>query len=131
MASACPDAWCSLQVRAQLTGSDVSEVISLKIASIPETDILILDTKGPVSAVDTVIDEINKAQNISGKFWFRKLNVQPREGDRNRDDTDTLAFITALDVENEVFLDSGAAKDIIEYGFIFSLICNSKGGYLF
>ena len=131
VASACPDAWCSLQVRAQLTDSDVSEVISLKIASIPETDILILDTKGPVSAVDTVIDEINKAQNISGKFWFRKLNVQPREGDRNRDDTDTLAFITALDVENEVFLDSGAAKDIIEYGFIFSLICNSKGGYLF
>ena len=120
MASACPDAWCSLQVRAQLTDSDVSEVISLKIASIPETDILILDTKGPVSAVDTVIDEINKAQNISGKFWFRKLNVQPREGERNRDDTDTLAFITALDVKNEVFLDSGAAKDIIEYRFFSS-----------
>ena len=131
VASACPDAWCSLQVNAQLTDSDVSEVISLKIASIPETDILILDTKGPVSAVDTVIDEINKAQNISGKFWFRKLNVQPREGERNRDDMDTLAFITALDVENEVFLDSGAAKDIIEYGYFFLQICNSKVGYLF
>ena len=123
MASACPDTWCSLQVRAQLTDSDVSEVISLKIASIPETDILILDTNGPVSAVDTIIDEINKAQNISGKIWFRKLNVQPREGNRNRVDTDTLAFITALDIENEVFMDSGAAKDIIEYDLFSSNMC--------
>ena len=117
VASACPEAWCDLQIRARLSDSDVFEDISLKIASIPETDILILDTNGPVSAVDTIIYEINKAQNVSGKFWFRKLNVQPaREGDRNRAATDTLAFITALDIENEMFLDSGAAKDIIEYG---------------
>ena len=115
VASACPDTWCDLKVRARMADPDVSEDISLKISSIPETDILILDTHGPVSAVDTVIDEINKAQNVSGKFWFRKLNVQPREGDRNKADTDTLAFVTALDIENERFLDSGAAKDIIEY----------------
>ena len=124
VASACPDSWCDLQVRARLSPSDVSEDISLKIASIPETDILILDTNGPVSAVDTVIDEINNAQNISGKFWFRKLNVQPaRQGNRNKADTDTLAFITALDIENEIFLDSGAAKDIIEYGkYLISMV---------
>ena len=127
MASACPDSWCGLQVRARLSASDVSEDISLKIASIPETDILILDTNGPVSAVDTVIEEINSAQNISGKFWFRKLNVQPaREGNRNKADTDTLAFITALDIENEMFLDSGAAKDIIEYGKYLTKVVNYK-----
>ena len=73
--------------------------------------------------MDTLIDEINKAQNISGKIWFRKLNVQPREGNRNRVDTDTLAFITALDIENEVFMDSGAAKDIIEYDLFSSNMC--------
>ena len=120
VASACPEAWCGLQIRARVSDINVFEDISLKIASIPETDILILDTNGPVSAVDTIIDEINKAQNVSGKIWFRKLNVQPaREGDGKRDATDTLAFITALDIDNEMFLDSGAAKDIIEYGKCF------------
>ena len=114
MDSACPDTWCALQIRAQLSASEVSSTISLKIASIPETKILVLDAEGPPSAVDTVIGGINSAQNISGDYWFRKLNVQPREGDGGRDGGETVAFITALDIVNEVFLDSEAGRDIIE-----------------
>ena len=70
----------------------------------------------PMSEVDSVIQEINADPEVSGKFWFRSLHVQPKDNNFvvRDSDTETLVFVTALDIANDEFIDKNAANDIIE-----------------
>jgi len=109
--SRCNDTGCYLLVRASLQG--VSDELSLIIRTVTEDKILVLDIKKPVSDAQIVLDELNSA---SENYWFRMLNVQPREtSDRYRaSDSDSLLFVTVLDIDNNKFLNKNEAGDVIQ-----------------
>ena len=114
--STCDSGWCSLEIRASL--SPVSEKdadIDLKIRSVSENNIIVLESDSTVEEIDNILDQINQNGNITGKYWFRKMNVQPKIDTRTISgvDGDSVMFVTALDVEQTSFINSDIAGDII------------------
>ena len=64
--------------------------------------------------MSSLLETINSAPGVEGEYWFRKLHVQPRDTSSSRAGSETVVFLTALDLDTNTFVDKTAAGDIIE-----------------
>ena len=64
--------------------------------------------------MSSLLETINSAPGVEGEYWFRKLHVQPRDTSSSRAGSETVVFLTALDLDTNTFIDNTAAGDIIE-----------------
>ena len=114
--STCDNTWCSLVITATLTPvSEKVDEMTLNIRSVSENSIIVLDTDTSMDEIDKILDQINQNTNVTGKYWFRKLNVQPKIDTRTVSgvDGDSVIFVTALDVQQNNFINSDAVGAII------------------
>ena len=95
--------------------SEKVDEMTLKIRSVSENSIIVLDTDTSMDDIDKILDQINQNTNVTGKYWFRKLNVQPKIDTRTVSgvDGDSVIFVTALDVQQNNFINSDAVGAII------------------
>ena len=127
----CPSP-CSLTITAQLENSQPAELtlqvendfyldkikskrlFFTQISSISEENILILDTNSSYTDIEAILDQLNSADNVASKYWFRMLNVQPREGAARFVSSESLLFLSSFNITGGNFMANSDSGNIIK-----------------
>merc|ERR1711892_1180762 len=110
---------CTLTVFADLSNTDVVQaILTVKVSTLSESQILVLDSNSSYTAAEEVLSDINKGANVSGKYWFRLINIQPKEEASNWyrsgvSPEKSVLFVTANNNEDHLFVDKEVASGII------------------
>ena len=59
------------------------------------------------------MDQLNSVDNVASKYWFRMLNVQPREGGSRSISTESLLFVSSFNISGGNFLTNSDSGDLI------------------
>ena len=82
-----------------------------------ENQILVLDSNSSYSEAENVLSDINAATEVKDKFWFRLINIQPKEVEsvwrRSISKDKSVLFVTANKLDENIFVDKKTASDII------------------
>ena len=82
-----------------------------------ENQILVLDSNSSYSEAENVLSDINSATEVKDKFWFRLINIQPKEVEsvwqRSISMDKSVLFVTANKLDENIFVDKKTASDII------------------
>ena len=63
---------------------------------------------------EAILEELNTADNVASKYWFRMLNVQPREGGSRSIATKSLLFVSSFNISGGNFMENSDSGDIIK-----------------
>ena len=89
-------------------------IIFTQISSISEENILILDINSSYDQTEDILAQLNSADNVASKYWFRMLNVQPREGGSRSITTESLLFVSSFNITGGNFMANSDSGDIIK-----------------
>ena len=92
----------------------IQRLFSTQISSISEENILILDINSPYEEIEDILAQLNSADNVASKYWFRMLNVQPREGGVRFVPTKSLLFVSSFNLTGGNFMANSDSGDIIK-----------------
>lgn len=107
---------CQLQVFADHAYLDVAQAkLTVQISAVTENQILVLDSNSSFTEAESALSKINDETEL---YWFRPINIQPRQPEttwyRTGASTDkSVLFVTVNKVEGHVFVDKNVASDII------------------
>ena len=60
------------------------------------------------------MDQLNSADNVASKYWFRMLNVQPREGAARFVSSESLLFLSSFNITGGNFMANSDSGNIIK-----------------
>jgi len=110
---------CQLEVSADLSDLDVTPAtLKVQVSSLSESQILVLDSNSSYTNAETVLSSINSATDVNGKYWFRLVNIQPKEDVgmwyRTMVSPDkSVLFVTANKIDGNIFVEKEEASGII------------------
>merc|ERR1740124_1133119 len=109
---------CSVRVFADLANLNVPQAsLNVSIVTLSQNQILVLDSNSSYSAAEGVLSTINSAPGIKGEFWFRLINIQPKEEKSLRQKSispdKSVLYVTANKLDKNIFVDKKTAARII------------------
>ena len=60
------------------------------------------------------MEQLNTADSVASKYWFRMLNVQPREGGSRSVATESLLFVSSYNISGGNFMVNSDSGEIIK-----------------
>ena len=89
--------------------------LSPQIYSLTEENILILDLNASYDDTEAVLAQLNSAQNVDSRYWFRMLNVQPKEAPSRSLPSQSLLFLSSFSIQDKTFVGKTEAGQIVKY----------------
>jgi len=108
---------CQLKVFADHAYLQVPQAsLTVQISALTENQILVLDSNSSYTEAESAVSKINDETEL---YWFRPINIQPRQQETPWyrtvvSEDKSVLFVTANKVEGHVFVDKNEASDIID-----------------
>ena len=93
---------------------EIKTILPSQVYSLSEQNILVIDINTSYNDTETILALLNGADNVKSNFWFRMLNVQPREAVSRYLPNQSLLFLSTFNLNDRSFVGSSEAGDLIK-----------------